>query len=206
MVEVALLKAARAATVIGIDDLIRQIQSSSAGDDAPASPASAYSYPAPAAAVPPPPHGKHPGKDETAHLKDRWSSLLGVIAETAQLAAPYLKEAEPLRVEGDHVILGFDPEFGEHLKRVDTSRTRLAIEKAIGHELKRSIGVKFVLEDRPQAEADAEAKTEAPLAAKPVATEPKAPKGAAAKRNLAEDPIVKKTMETFGGELFDIRE
>lgn len=196
-VEVALLKAARAATVVSLDELIAQIQASPADGGAPAPSAVSPSVPAHAAA-PPPPHRKPAGHDEAAHLKNRWSSLLGVVAETAQLAAPYLKEAEPLRVEGDHVILGFDPEFGEHLKRVDTSRTRLALEKAIGRELQRPIGVKFVLEDRPQAEA-------APQVAPPAPAAP-APKKSAAKRNLAEDPVVKQTLEAFGGEVYDIRE
>ena len=197
VVEVALLKAARAASVVSLDELIAQIQASPAGGDAPAPPAVAPSAPARAAAAPA--HGKHAGRDEAAHLKGRWPALLNVISETAQLAAPYLKEAEPLRVEGDHVILGFDPEFGEHLKRVDTSRTRLAIEKAIGHELKRAVGVKFVLEELPQADA-------APQPAPPAVAEAPPPKKAAAKRSLADDPVVKKTLEAFGGEVYDVRE
>ena len=193
VVEVALLKAARAATVVSIDELIAQIQASPADGGAPAP--SAVAHPAPARAAAAPVYGKPAAKDEAAHLKSRWPALLGVIAETAQLAAPYLKEAEPLRVEGDHVILGFDPEFAGHLKQVDTSRTRLAIEKAIGHELKRTVGVKFALEERPQAEAEPQP---------PPAPEPKA--APAKKRNLADDPIVKKTAELFGGDVFDIRE
>ena len=197
VVEVALLKAARAASVVSLDELIAQIQASPAGGDAPAPPAIPTSTPARAAAGPA--HGKPAGRDEAAHLKNRWPALLGVISETAQLAAPYLKEAEPLRVEGDHVILGFDPEFGEHLKRVDTSRTRLAIEKAIGHELKRPVGVKFVLEELPQADA-------APQPVPPAVAEAPPPKKAAAKRSLADDPVVKKTLEAFGGEVYDVRE
>ena len=192
VVEVALLKAARAATVVSLDELIAQIQASPADGGAPAP--SAVAHPAPARAAAPV-YGRPAAKDEAAHLKSRWPALLGVIAETAQLAAPYLKEAEPLRVEGDHVILGFDPEFAGHLKQVDTSRTRLAIEKAIGHELKRAVGVKFALEERPQAEAEPQP---------PPAPEPQA--APAKKRNLADDPIVKKTAELFGGDVFDIRE
>ncbi len=198
VVEVALLKAARAATVVSLDELIAQIQASPADGGAPAPSAATFSSPARAAVPPPAAHGKHPGRDEAAHLKSRWPALLGVIAETAQLAAPYLKEAEPLRIEGDHVILGFDPEFAEHLKQVDTSRTRMVIEKAIGHELKRPIGVKFALEERPQAEAEPQPP--------PAADQPEQPEKPAKKRDLAEDPIVKKTMEAFGGEIFDIRE
>ncbi len=201
VVEVALLKAARAATVVSLDELIAQIQSSPADGGAPAPSAVAHPAPAHAAAPPFAGHGKHPGKDEAAHLKSRWPALLGMIAETAQLAAPYLKEAEPLRVEGDHVILGFDPEFAGHLKQVDTSRTRMVIEKAIGHELNRPIGVKFALEERPQAEAEPQ-----PPPPPAGAAEPKAAPAPAKRRNLAEDPIVKKTSELFGGEIFDIRE
>ena len=204
VVEVALLKAARAATVVSLDELIAQIQASPADGGAPAPSASTYTPPARAAALPPPVHGKRPGHvDEAAHLKSRWPALLGVIAETAQLAAPYLKEAEPLRVEGDHVILGFDPEFSGHLKQVDTSRTRLAIEKALGHELKRTVGVKFAIEERPQAETEPQPP---PPATKPPAQEPPVQAPAAKKRNLADDPIVKKTAELFGGDVFDVRE
>ena len=205
VVEVALLKAARAATVVSLDELIAQIQASPADGGAPAPSASTYTPPARAAAPPPPAHGKHPGHDEAAHLKSRWPALLGVIAETAQLAAPYLKEAEPLRVEGDHVILGFDPEFSGHLKQVDTSRTRLAIEKALGHELKRTVGVKFAIEERPQAEAEPQPPP-APVAPKAQAQEPPVKAAQGKKRNLADDPIVKKTAELFGGDVFDVRE
>ena len=79
---------------------------------------------------------------------------------------------------------------------MDTSRTRLASEKALGHELKRPVGVKFALEERPQAEA----------APRPPPAAPAVPASPAQKRSLAEDPVVRKTMETFGGEIFDIRE
>ena len=202
VVEMALLKAARAATVVSLDELIAQIQASPADGGAPAPSAGTYVPPARAAAPPPPVHGKRPAHDEAAHLKSRWPALLGVIAETAQLAAPYLKEAEPLRVEGDHVILGFDPEFSGHLKQVDTSRTRLVIEKALGRELKRAVGVKFAIEERPQAEAEPQ-----PPSPEPKPQAPEAPANAPAKkRNLADDPIVKKTAELFGGDVFDVRE
>ncbi len=203
VVEVALLKAARAATVVSIDELIQQIQAGSAGDDASAS--SAGTPPSPARVAEPPPTSREPAVpegDELDHLKRRWPALLGLIGNAAQLAAPCMKEAEPIRIEGDHVILGFDPEFGDHLKRVDTSRTRLVIEKVLSHELRRPIGVTFVLEDRPQAESDPH--TQAPPA--PPAAKPPGETEGGSRRNLAEDPIVQKTIETFGGAIYDVRE
>ncbi len=208
VVEVALLKAARAATVVSLDELIQQIRNHSADHDAPASSAVAHPSPVRAAAVPPPVVREAPPQDELAHLKSRWSALLSVIGETSQLTAPLLKESEPLRIEGDHVLLGFDPEFSEHLKRVDTPRTRMAIDKALSHELRRPVGVKFVLEDRPLVEGKAETSSGAAKAAAATVAAPPAKVSVVspAKRNLADDPLVRKTMEEFGGELFEIRE
>lgn len=199
VVDVALLKAARAAAVVSIDELIARIQASSADDGAPAPSAGTYVPPARAAA-PPSCGGASSAGGGLGVLKSRWPAILSTVAETAQLAAPYLKEAEPLRVEGEHVVLGFDPEFAEHLKRVDNSRTRLALEKAIGHELRRSIGVKFALEERAQVEADVEQAAQAPAAP------PAAKKAAAPRKNLADDPAVRKTMEEFGADVIDVRE
>lgn len=204
VVEVALLKAARAATVVSLDELIQQIKAGSADDDASAS--SADITPPPTRVAEPPPASPKPEgseADELTRLKRRWPALLGIIGNAAQLAAPCMKEAEPIRVEGDHVILGFDPEFGDHLKRVDTSRTRLVIEKVLGHELKRPIGVKFVLEDRPQAESDPHTQQPPPV---PQETKRSNETQGISRRNFADDPIVQKTVETFGGAIYDVRE
>ena len=109
-----------------------------------------------------------------------------MIAENAQLAAPYLKEAEPLR-------LGRPPDFDSTreppaIKQVD-NHGRLTPLAAVGRELKRPVGVKFTLEER------------APAAKRPAPTTPPA-----ARRNLMDDPLVTKTVEMFAGKVYDIRE
>lgn len=202
VVEVALLKAVRAASVVSLDELIARIEATPADGGAPAPSAVEPTSPARMAEAPPPPRRPAPPPgDEVGLLKQRWSAILAVVTETAQLAAPYLKEAEPLRVEGDHVILGFDPEFGEHLQRLQTPRALMAIEHAVGHELRRTVGVRYVLEDRPQVPVAA---VVAPAPAEEAPASPK--KKAAPKKKLADDPAVKKTIEEFGAELLDIRE
>jgi DNA polymerase III subunit gamma/tau len=201
VVEVALLKAARAATVVSLDELIARIEASSADDGAPASSAVETPSPARVAEAPPPPVKPPvaPG-DEVEHLKHRWAAILETVAETAQLAAPYLKEAEPLRVDGDHVVLGFDPEFAEHLKRLETPRALRAVEQAVAHELRRAVGVKFVVEERPQVPVADEPSPP------PAAAEPPPRKKSPAKKRLADDPAVKKTIEEFDAEVIEIRE
>ncbi|MDD4341063.1 MAG: DNA polymerase III subunit gamma/tau [Kiritimatiellae bacterium] len=198
VVEVALLKAARAATVVSLDELIARIETSSA--DGGASVPSAASPPSPARmAEPPPPSPPPPPPSPQAGvgtLKQRWSAILERVAVTAQMAAPYLKEATPLRVEGDHVVLGFDPEFEEHLARVQTARALQAIEQAICHELHRQVGIRFVVEDGPPVPvADNSPAPAAPLKKK------KAPK-----KKLADDAAVKKTIEAFDAEVIEIRD
>ena len=196
VVEIALLKSARAATVISLDELIARIQAISADDDAPASSAADQPMPARLAEPPPAIRRRAAGGGEIDELRKAWKDVLAELADTAQMAAPYLKEAEPLRVEGDHVVLGFDPAFAEHLKPASTPRALLATEHAIGRVLRRPVGVKFVLEDRPQVPIEAEP-------AKPA----KVPEAKSAPhRNLADDPAVLKTMEEFDAEVIAIRE
>ena len=198
VVEVALLKAARAASVVSLDELIARIEAGSADGGAPAPSAVKPSSPARVAEAPPP--ADHSG--DVARLKQGWAAVLERVAETAQLAAPYLKEAEPLRIEGDHVVLGFDPEFEEHLPRVQTPRAMQAIEQAVRQELRRPVGIRFVVEDRPQVPVGNGGA--APAAA--VVPEPPPKKKNPAKKKLAEDPAVKKTMAEFDAEVIEIRE
>lgn len=196
VVEVALLKAARAATVVSLDELMARIEASSADSGAPAPSAIETPSPARMAESPPPTPPAASPAAEVATLQERWAAILERVAVTAQMAAPYLKEAAPLRVEGDHVVLGFDPEFEEHLARVQTPRALQAIEQALRHELRRQVGVRFVVEDRPQLSvADPP-----PVPAAP----PK--KKSAPRKTLANDPAVMKTIEAFGAEVIEIRD
>jgi len=198
VVEVALLKAARAASVVSLDELIARIEAGSADGGAPAPSAVKPSAPARVAEAPPPADRS----GDVARLKQGWAAVLERVAETAQLAAPYLKEAEPLRIEGDHVVLGFDPEFEEHLPRVQTPRAMQAIEQAVRQELRRPVGIRFVVEDRPQVPVG----NGAPAPAAAVSPEPPPKKKNPAKKKLAEDPTVKKTIAEFDAEVIEIRE
>ncbi len=200
VVEVALLKCSRAARVVSIDELIARLEATSADGGASAPSAVESTSPARPAKAPKPLRSPPGEGGDLAHLKQRWSAILNEVSETAQLAAPYLKEAEPLRMEGDHVVLGFDPEFSEHLKRVQTPRAQQAIEHALTHELRRTVGVRYVIEDRPKVPVASAPPAEAPAAPPPPA------KKSPPKNRLANDPAVKKTMEVFEAELLDIRE
>lgn len=198
VVEVALLKAARAATVVSIDELIARIEANSADSGAPAPSAVESPSPARMAEAPPPARAATPQApaDEVAQLKQRWAAILERVAATAQMAAPYLKEAAPLRVEGDYVVLGFDPEFEKHLALVQTPRAIQAIEQAVRHELRRQVGIRFVVEDLPRV----------PVVDSPAAPATPPKKKSVPRKKLVDDPAVKKTIEEFDAEVIEIRD
>ncbi|MDR0993577.1 MAG: DNA polymerase III subunit gamma/tau [Verrucomicrobiota bacterium] len=213
VVEVALLKAVRAASVVSLDELIARLQEGAAGGDAPTSPAAMHPSSAQQVAEPTAVHAPKRKLKKMAKaavlgsesalsvLQQRWPAVLAAMAEAAQMAAPYLKEARPLRVEDGHVVLGFDPEFAPHMKQVDTSRTRAALERAIGHELQQPMSIRFVLEDCPRVEVNSDCQCH------PVATPaPRAGESPSTmKKDLENDPIIQKTLAFFDAEIIDKR-
>lgn len=99
--------------------------------------------------------------------------MLAAVTETAQLAAPYFKEAVPLRIEGERAILGFPAEFADYIKRVDNARARQAIVRALGHAVGRAIGVKYeALENGHSAPAQEAAAGERRRGPKPLLRRP----------------------------------
>ena len=201
VVEVALLKATRAASVVSLDELIAQIQALPAGDAAPSPPAEPSSSTAQVSEAPPRGRARPlSDADEFERLKQRWPAVLAAVTETAQLAAPYFKEAVPLRIEGERAILGFPAEFADYIKRVDNARARQAIVRALGHAVGRAIGVKYeALENGHSAPAQEAAAGEPPARPKAVITP-------SLRKALENDPVVLQTMEAFGATVMDIRE
>lgn len=214
VVEVALIKAARAASVVSLDELIARVEACAGeGGSPPPAPAprpvraeAPRMAEAPAAPpVKPAPAAPADAGDELARLQARWEAVQARVGETAQLAAPYLKEVEPVGIEGDYVVLGCDPEFERNLPRLQTARAQKAIEQAIQGEMRRPLGIRFVVQARPRVSA-ANNNHEPEAAAAAPAPEAKPKKTTASKQKLEKDPAVQKTIEAFGAEVIEVRD
>lgn len=248
LVEVAFIKASRAAGMVSIDELIRQIQDCSAGGDVPAAPAVVSAPPAPvystarqeskapapeqtprreepeatvvAGDAPPTTFGdeaeleeaplvdeipvdqaakEYPvfetEKDELHWLEAHWPELTRKMATMDQQIGPYLRDSKPVQLENAHLVVGFDPEFSEDLNAVNRPTHRQAMGRLLHHELGHPITVKLALlasptEHLPSDHTAGEIKNE------------QAPRSI---KELADDPIVIKTVEYFAGDVFDIR-
>jgi len=183
----------------------------------PARPKTAAPSPAPAAAAP-----------SQGNLGELWSALLDALGRVSPFTRGYLLDAHPVSFEKSALVIGFDPEFEDHLGLVDNTRNHslLATKLAeLGHP---NSMIKFVLAEAPAgwvrqpptapAPAPSPAKPAAkadtpPLPAKPAepspALAPAAEKKTAPipfkKEDFKNDPLIQKALEIFKGTIVEVR-
>jgi len=229
MLEMALIRSARAARSVSLDEVLAKVQAlreelGGAGEGtAPqsAAPVRFASSPSRPQAVREPelpmagaaPTGLEPsaeaaaagtGERECRLLRQRWGDVAAAAAMCAVSLRNALADAAPISVSGDTVTIGFDREFAEEPARFDVPRNRLALEKAISDVLGRCVKLSFVLKDEAEIEA---ACGEAGGAR---ADDGKRPSEGAREskktpQEWARDPAVKRVAEMFDGTVSEVR-
>lgn len=223
LVELAIVKAIQAKNSVSIDEVLSRLQSLRSG--APAAPASAskpaasatpVASPKPAALretaapVPAPVVAEPPSAD----LEATWQRLLDSLNSHGFLRA-YLVEATPVSLDKNLLTVGFNPEMADQLPMIDTKKNHdiLAGKLAdLGHA---GVKTKFTLLDQPvyrippAAPAPEPVRAAAPAAAKkqeaPKAEAPPQPQSFN-KDDFLNDPLIKKALEVFKGQIVDIRQ
>jgi len=229
LVEVALLKAIEARSALSIDSVLKQLQDlrgarSSEGpanakptpaSSAPAGATTAASKPEPAVVVP----SAGPGND----LAELWARILEAVGRASPFTRTYLLEAHPVSFQKNVFIIGFDPEFEDHLGLVDNARNHSLLQTKLvelGHP---NVQFKFVKAEAP---AQPGALAAQPVAAPLASTAAKAPPpvGAPApaagptpptkekltsvpfnKDDFKNDPLIQKALEIFKGQIVEVR-
>ncbi len=247
LLEVTLLKAIDARNALPLDAVLKQLnqlRSSSGSASSPvAAPAPVTAAPAPApasafslrAATPPPPTPKAatpaPARAPAApvpaapaptpgNLVELWKNLLEAVGRVSPFTRGYLIDAHPVSFEKNVFIIGYDPEFEDHLGLVDNSRnhTLLATKLAeLGHH---QAMIKFIKSEAP---ANWERPTMAPVSAPASAakaasttagTQPAEPAAATEKKpapvafnkdDFKNDPLIQKALEVFKGTIVEVR-
>ncbi|OQA27647.1 MAG: DNA polymerase III subunit tau [Verrucomicrobia bacterium ADurb.Bin345] len=224
LLETALIRAARAATLVSLDSIIARLEKLSAavggGRAGGAAPAAAQEErPTPVHVSRPVSVGAasaekapcEPGC-EVSYLAERWHEVVERVGHVAPLAKNYLLDAKPVEVSSEAVVIGFDPEFAENKERVDYPRNRKAMQKVLGEILKRDVGsVDFrVLDSRDTLPGDVKVQdvdAEHPRGRHSAAVDPeRAAKARKTKQEWIDNPAVRKTLEAFNGDIVDIRE
>jgi len=246
LVEVALLRAIEARSAVSIDSLLKQLQNlreGKAGEGASVPVPAAAASPKPAravtaaaapavaprvqtaapAAVPAQPLGMAPPalKED---LADLWARLLEAVGRASPFARTYLLEAHPVSFQKNVFIIGFDPEFEDHLSLVDNARNHTLLQTKLlelGHP---NAQIKFIKAAAPEKRAAAPAEPAAPPAPAPVPTAAPKPSAAAAsaappappakeklapvpfsKDDFKNDPLIQKALEIFKGQIVEVR-
>lgn len=181
LLETALIRASRAATVASIDELMKQVaalrlQPATAGQTQEA----AVYYDV-----------KKKSEADLERLKTAWVSLVEHISKGLPQAKHYLADTIPLSVSETHVTIGIDPEFAKERSNLENPRTILFIQKTLSATLKRPVSVDFsVLAEKA-----------CPL---PADNTPR--QSSPDKQKYYNNPSVRSVVETFSGEIIDVRE
>jgi DNA polymerase-3 subunit gamma/tau len=245
LLEVAMLKAIEARSAVSLEAVLKQLQQLR-GSGAPSAGIPAASAPAPGSRTSAPraePVAAAPAKAQPAapvasapaasphsaaaaappgDLAGVWSRLLEAVGRASPFTRTYLREAHPVSFEKNIFIIGFDPEFEDHLGLVDNPRNHTLLQTKLlelGHP---NAQIKFIKAEAPASppaasapapepavEPAAPAKTPAARpAAKAAAPEPAKEKLASVpfnKDDFKNDPLIQKALEVFKGQIVEVR-
>ena len=160
------------------------------------------------------------GADGFAALETLWTSLVDSVGRASPFTRSYLLEAHPVSFEKGVFVIGFDPEFADHLALVDNARNHTLLQTKLGELGHPNSQIKFIKSEAPAGrEAAPLNQPPVPSSAPPAkpqsspaqakASSPAAkPKPATApfnKDDFKNDPLIQKALEIFKGQIVEIR-
>jgi len=237
LLEVTLLRTIEARSAISLDVVLKQLnqlRGQSAAAIAPAAanaPVQAAARPtifsAPISAPPAPtPKPVAPVAEAVpiiaaapGDLTGLWANLIAAVGRASPFTRGYLIDAHPVSFEKNIFIIGFDPEFSDHLGLVDNTRNHTLIATKLAELGHHNAMIKFIKAEAP---AGWERKTvaaappaipvvpkNATATAKSVEVAPAAEKKTApvafSKEDFKNDPLIQKALEIFKGTIVEVR-
>jgi DNA polymerase-3 subunit gamma/tau len=233
--EVALLKAIEARNAVPIDSVLKQLNqlrgpgggpaqatpSASPAQAAPSAPSAAPAPPAARSTTPPkenieqPREAAAPPAPVPAEMNTLWANLVEAVGRVSPFIRTYLLEAHPVSFDKNLLIIGFNPEFSDHLGLVDNSRNHTILQTKLAELGHPHSQVKFI--EHEGAPAVLPVSKPAPSnepAAEKIAAQPAAvptreakEKGSVPfnKTDFKNDPLIQKALEIFKGQIVEVR-
>ncbi len=228
LLETALIRCARAATVVTLEEILVKINALKSGDAGHDVSKTEVRQPAAAPfiakrSVDPKPvetprktkSSRSPAptrtpEDELALLKAEWPVIIKRVGRAAVGVRAPLQDSQPVAVDELHLTIGFVPEFEEEMANLKSPRIRATLQHVLKDLLHREVSVVFdVIEGLPPltptsvaAESPATEYLISPSQEEVVA-EPNAPAALGRTRaELQQDPHVQQVLDIFNGTLF----
>jgi len=218
MVEVALLKAIEARNAMPIDTVLKQLNQlrggqSSAGVPPAQSPAAerrASSRPEMAGAhkIAEPMLGAPGATAIPADLAGLWTKLVEAVSRVSPFIRTYLLEAAPVSFENNTLVIGFDPEFSDHLALIDNPRNHSLLQTKLAEIGHPNAQIKFIKADLPADRVRVISTTPAATSADAPPAAPAREKSTPAafnKNDFKNDPLIQKALEIFKGQIVEVR-
>src|SRR5436190_4167073 len=166
-----------------------------------------------------------PGAVDEGDLEPLWHRIVEAVGRASPFTRSYLLEAHPISFGKNLFTIGFDPEFAEHLDLVDNPKSRTLIQTKLGEFGFPNAQVKFVKAELPAKRSaaalpapatpasqlaspspPAEASPKPVAAAKETAAPPAHAKSSSVnKDDFKNDPLIRKALETFKGQIVEVR-
>jgi hypothetical protein len=152
-------------------------------------------------------------------LEQLWTALLEAVGRASPFTRTYLLEAHPVSLAKNLFIIGFDPEFEEHIGLVDNARNHALLQTKLSELGHPGVQIKIIKAEAPATRvkpvppapvaATAAPKTPTPVAtARSAATPPPKDKPAPItfnKDDFKNDPLIQKALEIFKGQIVEVR-
>jgi DNA polymerase-3 subunit gamma/tau len=253
LVEVALLKSIEARNALSIDSVLKQLQAlrEGTGGDVVSIP-----VPSPASAPRPKPFRAESSAVSTDDfnaapvqtaseiqeqplattaatgdglLENLWRNLLEAVGRASPFTKSYLLEAHPVSFKNNLLVIGFDPQFQDHIGLVDNSRNQALLQTKLAELGHPNSQVKFIKAEAPagrqKPSSEVPVTVDEPVAARPVPLPKPAPTVATArsavpqnppqkeklatvpfnKDDFKNDPLIQKALEIFKGQIVEVR-
>jgi DNA polymerase III subunit gamma/tau len=156
----------------------------------------------------------------SADLATLWAQLVEAVGRVSPFTRSYLVDANPISFVKNVLVIGFDPEFEDHLGLVDNARNHSLLQTKLAELGHANCQIKFIKAEAPVGRVKPPAPTPVTAAVPqtvPVTTSPKqipanlpaAEKKSATvpfnKDTFKNDPLIQKALEIFKGTIIEVR-
>ena len=163
-------------------------------------------------------------------LAGLWSNLIDAVGKVSPFTRGYLIDAHPVSFEKNILVIGYDPEFADHLGLVDNSRNHSLLATKLAELGHHNAMIKFIKAEAPagwerkavasspapaerrtpsRPESAAQQRAETVLGAPGATPAPVAEKKTASvafnKDEFKNDPLIQKALEIFKGTIVEVR-
>jgi DNA polymerase-3 subunit gamma/tau len=232
LLEVTALKAIEARNAVSLDAVLKQLNQLRGGTTTvqPAIAVAPSVMPAPrplpkAQAAPPKTIVTPAAIGETpsisSDLETLWAQLKEAVGRVSPFTRSYLVDANPVSFVKNVLVIGFDPEFADHLGLVDNARNHTLLQTKLAELGHANCQIKFIKAEAPvgqiakpatpvpAAPIAAAIPTQVAPAAKTISIAPAAEKKSAPiafnKDTFKNDPLIQKALEIFKGQIVEVR-